>query len=95
MNAKALMRIGAGALVALVIAAAAIELGRDEDGTNSTASAPEQQGRTSPDPLQHELLRCQELGEAGARDETCLRAWAESRRRFLGGSGDPVEREAE
>jgi conjugative transfer region protein TrbK len=36
------------------------------------------------DPLREELTRCQELGEAGPRDATCLAAWATARRRFLG-----------
>ena len=31
-----------------------------------------------------ELERCQVLGERGASDETCLRAWAQQRQRFLG-----------
>ena len=29
------------------------------------------------------LKRCQDLGEAAIHDATCLKAWAESRRRFL------------
>nr|WP_246685879.1 putative entry exclusion protein TrbK-alt [Mesorhizobium sp. B2-4-6] len=35
------------------------------------------------DPLAAELLRCSQIGEAGPRDPGCLRAWAETRRRFL------------
>ena len=35
------------------------------------------------DPLAVEFTRCQALGEAGSRDAACLKAWAESRRRFL------------
>jgi conjugative transfer region protein TrbK len=35
------------------------------------------------DPLAAELLRCSGIGETGPRDPGCLRAWAESRRRFL------------
>ncbi|RWB72372.1 MAG: hypothetical protein EOQ50_19210 [Mesorhizobium sp.] len=37
----------------------------------------------SRDPLAAELLRCSGIGETGPRDPGCLRAWAESRRRFL------------
>ncbi|TIU28775.1 MAG: hypothetical protein E5W27_04840, partial [Mesorhizobium sp.] len=36
------------------------------------------------DPLAAELRRCSGIGEAGPRDPGCLKAWAESRRRFLG-----------
>ena len=35
------------------------------------------------DSLAAEFVRCQALGEAGARDPQCLAAWAENRRRFL------------
>lgn len=90
MNAKTILRIGAAALVVLAVAAAAIELGRDRDAASPTASSVEQ-GVTTPHALQHEVYRCQALGGAGARDEACLRAWAESRRRFLGGSGQDVK----
>jgi conjugative transfer region protein TrbK len=36
------------------------------------------------DPVRLELERCQGLGEDGAREPACLRAWADQRRRFLG-----------
>ena len=36
------------------------------------------------DPLRVELARCGAMGEAGGRDPSCLHAWAENRRRFLG-----------
>ena len=32
------------------------------------------------DPLSIEFARCLALGEAGARDDACLRAWANNRR---------------
>ncbi len=35
------------------------------------------------DPVTAEMARCQTLGEAGARDQACLDAWAQNRRRFL------------
>ncbi|WP_084633057.1 putative entry exclusion protein TrbK-alt [Mesorhizobium sp. LSJC255A00] len=35
------------------------------------------------DLLAFELRRCSGIGEAGPRDPGCLKAWAESRRRFL------------
>lgn len=36
------------------------------------------------DPARAELERCQGLGEGGAHEPACLRAWADQRRRFLG-----------
>lgn len=38
------------------------------------------------DPLAAALVRCNDLGSAALDDAACKRAWAESRRRFLGGS---------
>lgn len=38
------------------------------------------------DPLAVALIRCNDLGSAALDDAGCKRAWAESRRRFLGGS---------
>ena len=38
----------------------------------------------SGDPLGAELRRCNDLGAAALDDTGCKRAWAESRRRFLG-----------
>ncbi|WP_311028672.1 putative entry exclusion protein TrbK-alt [Mesorhizobium koreense] len=81
MDAKTLARIGAIAFVAAAITATVIELTRKEERSEVTP-ARQEQVRAS-DPLQDELFRCQSLGEAGPRDPACLRAWAESRRRFL------------
>ena len=38
----------------------------------------------APDPLREGQRRCQQMGEAAARDSECLRIWAETRDRFLG-----------
>ena len=81
MDAKTLARIGAVAFVAVAITATVIELSRKEERPEIKPTRPAQVGAT--DPLRAELLRCQSLGEAGPRDPACLRAWAESRRRFL------------
>jgi conjugative transfer region protein TrbK len=80
-DAKTLARIGAIAFVAVAITATVIELTRKEERPEITPARPAQAGAA--DPLRAELLRCQGLGEAGPRDPACLRAWAESRRRFL------------
>jgi len=38
------------------------------------------------DPLLNEQRRCQALGAAGAQDAECLRAWAQTRDRFIHGA---------
>ncbi len=81
MDAKLLARIGAVTFVAVAITATVIELTRKEERSEIMPAQPVQAGAA--DPLRAELLRCQSLGEAGPRDPACLRAWAESRRRFL------------
>jgi conjugative transfer region protein TrbK len=78
---KTLARIGAIAFVAVAITATVIELSRKEERPEATPPRQAQLGAV--DPLRDELFRCQSLGEAGPRDPACLRAWAESRRRFL------------
>ena len=81
MDGKTLARIGAIVFVAVAISATAIEMNRKDVSPDAFAT----QGRpiATRDPLQAELLRCSEIGEAGTRDPGCLKAWAENRRRFL------------
>lgn len=79
LNSGMAIRFVAIAVVTLTIAATVMQVRRrDEFAAASSTSA-----RAMPDPLRAELIRCQALGEAGARDDDCLHAWAESRRRFL------------
>jgi conjugative transfer region protein TrbK len=80
-DAKLLARIGAVAFVAVAINATVIELSRKEERPEIRPAPSAQVGAA--DPLRADLLRCQGIGEAGPRDPACLRAWAESRRRFL------------
>jgi len=80
-DAKLLARIGAVAIVAVAITATIIELTRKEERPDTVLAPPAQMGAA--DPLRDELFRCQSLGEAGPHDPACLRAWTESRRRFL------------
>lgn len=90
MDGKMLARLGAVVFVALAITATAIELTRKEDRPSAPSA-----GRTeaaNADPLRGELIRCQELGEAGARDPACLRAWAEIRHRFLAPAPPAIDR---
>jgi conjugative transfer region protein TrbK len=79
---KTLARIGAIAFVTVAITATVIELSRNEERPETALPRPPAQAGAT-DPLREELFRCQSLGEAGPRDPACLRAWAESRRRFL------------
>ena len=90
MDGKLLARIGAIAFVAIAITATAIELTREEEGDARPSAAPAVAPAT--DPHRAELIRCQRLGEAGPRDAACLRAWAESRERFLAPGARPMVR---
>lgn len=90
MDGKLLARIGAIAFVAIAITATAIELAREEERDAKPSAAPAVAGAT--DPYRAELIRCQRLGEAGPRDAACLRAWAESRERFLAPGARPMAR---
>lgn len=82
MDGKTIVRIGAVAFVALAIVATAVEMNRHDDpqGAAPTEARPMQER----DPLDAELARCSGIGEAGARDPSCLKAWGQARRRFLG-----------
>jgi conjugative transfer region protein TrbK len=90
MDGKTLARIAAIVFVAVAITAAVIDGTRKKaapiDASVTSATAPAE------DPLQGELIRCQLLGESGARDPTCLRVWAENRRRFLAPGARPEAR---
>ncbi|WP_095203485.1 putative entry exclusion protein TrbK-alt [Mesorhizobium carmichaelinearum] len=90
MDGRKLARLGAVGFVGIAIAATAIELSRKEDGSATTSIGRSE--AASADPLRGELIRCQELGEAGTRDPKCLSAWVENRRRFLKPGARPVER---
>ena len=82
MDGKTLARIGAIVFVAFAIVATAIDLSRPDDRQGEFAMpGPAVIGH---DPLDADLARCSALGEAGPRDPSCLKAWAENRRRFLG-----------
>jgi conjugative transfer region protein TrbK len=82
-------RAAAMAFVLVAIAATAIQFrhGDRKPAEGSTASP----AAVDADPLRAELAGCQILGEAGAHDPGCLHAWAENRRRFLGGGTRPSE----
>ena len=77
-------RVAAIAFVLLAIAVTAVQFQLGEHKPAVPVSpAP---AVVDADPIRAELIRCQSLGEAGAHDSACLRAWAANRRRFLGGN---------
>lgn len=80
MDLTRLARLGALTLIAIAAGVAASELRRDRAPHASTSA---QTSAETWDPVQQELLRCRDLGEAGAADDGCKRAWAEGRRRFF------------
>ncbi len=93
MEGKNLARIGAIVFVAFAITATVIEMTRKDEPVrpvSAPALAP------SADPLRAEQRRCQQKGEAAARDPECLAVWAETRDRFLGRSpSDSTQRHDE
>lgn len=82
-----LARIAAIIFVAFAITATVIEMTRKDEPVRS-ASAPAL--APSADPLRAAQRRCQQMGEAAARDPECLRIWAETRDRFLGRTSTSV-----
>ena len=87
MEGMTLARIGAIVFVAFAITATVIEMTRKDEPLRP-ASAPAL--APSADPLRTAQRRCQQMGEAAARDPECLRTWAETRDRFLGRTPTPV-----
>ncbi len=88
MNMKMLARLGAVAFGVVAILATVIEFSREGYEPSPHPTAPD----VAADSLRGELVHCQMLGEAGIRDVTCLRAWAESRRRFIAPAAITPER---
>ncbi len=90
MDTKLLARIGAVIFVAIAITMTAIEMIHPAPQGQDDRPAPVVTAAT--DPLLAELRRCQSIGQAGASDASCLRAWAENRRRFLAPGARPEAR---
>jgi conjugative transfer region protein TrbK len=86
MNTKTMERLPtltAVVLVVLVLAACAIRLRGDEDGTNATRSAD-----VTSDSLATKLAECRSVTyEQQDVLSECRKAWAEKRRQFLGQKG--------
>ena len=81
MEPKTLLRVGALVFVAIALSVTALNY-RDVPNTETETVMVLPDG-DSVDPLRAELHRCQSLGEAGANDTRCLRAWALQRSRFF------------
>ncbi|TPM89636.1 MULTISPECIES: putative entry exclusion protein TrbK-alt [unclassified Mesorhizobium] len=82
MDGKILARIGAVVFIAVALTVTAMEMSSKDDEPDTPAMR--DRSIASQDPLASELRRCSGIGEAGPRDPGCLKAWADSRRRFLG-----------
>jgi conjugative transfer region protein TrbK len=78
-GAGRLLRAATLAFVAAAITLAVIQSRRDDDENRDVPAA-----AVLVDPLATELARCRTIPpEQNAADDTCRRAWAESRRRFF------------
>ncbi|AWC25201.1 hypothetical protein CO731_04695 [Aminobacter sp. MSH1] len=90
MDGKMFARVSAIVLIAVAVTATAVEMNRHEAAP--IYRSVDRPGDEAADPLRAELIRCAGIGEAGPRDPSCLRAWAENRRRFLAPGSRPAER---
>ncbi|WEX85761.1 putative entry exclusion protein TrbK-alt [Sinorhizobium garamanticum] len=93
MDGKWFARLAAVGLIAVALTATAIEMTRKEEEPETPALGDRDDSRV--DPLRAELRRCAVMGEAGARDAGCLRAWAENRQRFLTPGARPTDRQVD
>jgi conjugative transfer region protein TrbK len=73
--------IGAAAFVGLASAAMIVGMRRGPEPLIGAISDPP--ADASADLFMAQLVRCSALGEPALRDQSCLDAWAEHRRRFL------------
>lgn len=90
-SAKTWARIGAVAFIAFAVLVSALSLRRERQSPGPPGVPPAYDPAVA-DPLVAELYHCQALGQAGASDPDCLRAWAENRRRFLAPGAIPEAR---
>lgn len=82
MDSRTLTRVAAVALLAVALIASLIAMSWQEDEPARTISAAP--AITPADPLREGQRRCQQMGEAAAKDPDCMAIWAETRDRFLG-----------
>lgn len=82
MDGKMLFRLGAVVFVAVAFTATVIELTRKPEEPPLYRALPSASDLSS-DPLKTILRQCRDMGEPATRDAACLKAWADSRDRFL------------
>lgn len=81
MDTRLFARIGAVAFVAIALTMTALSLREERPSVRETVTMFEPDG----DPLPAQLKACNEMGELALSSPDCRAAWAEKRRRFLGG----------
>jgi conjugative transfer region protein TrbK len=81
MDTKLFARIGTVAFVAIALTMTALSLREERPVLDETITVFEPDG----DPLPAQLKACNEMGELALSSPDCHAAWAEKRRRFLGG----------
>jgi conjugative transfer region protein TrbK len=87
MNGRTIFRVAA---IAFAVTAIAVAVSQGQH--SATRHAPPPRAAPATRPIQPDLARCQALGEAGANDPGCLKAWADQRAKFLGLSTPAAER---
>lgn len=82
MDTKLFARIGAGAFVAIALTMSLLQLREERpEALPEIITVLEPDG----DPLPAQLRACSAMGELAVSAPDCREAWAERRRRFLGG----------
>ncbi|QTL03244.1 putative entry exclusion protein TrbK-alt [Aquabacter sp. L1I39] len=81
MDGVLLARLGAVIFVAIAGTAAVLEMSREE---KVAELSPVRTVGAERDALRDEQRRCQQMGEAAAKETACLKVWAQTRDRFLG-----------
>lgn len=85
MDTKLFARIGAVAFVAIALTMTALSL---REGPEATRPETITVWEPDADPLPAQLKACNAMGELALSSPDCRAAWAEKRRRFLGGGND-------
>lgn len=88
-GSKLPLLIGAAAFVGFASAAMVVGMRRGPEPQIGAIIEP--QTAASADPLMAQIIRCSALGEPALREQACLDAWTEHRRRFLGPVVTPPE----
>ena len=84
MSARLAFRLAAAGFGLLAILVAVLQAHRPIPATPPTPVAVQAARPIDGRPIDGRLARCQALGQAGAQDPDCLKAWNDARTRFLG-----------